>query len=336
MSIRDNNRQISKHGVQRLHSETFAEWFQNHIEKLHMIRDQRITEELRALASGSAEKVVTAFWLGFGDWKWRLATLPVKLGGLGILSAGDIISMLLMLSTLHPMSTCSLSPLALFPHMMKTVAKCYFGVIEKDLVSKLVVPMFSKGSLCPSCNAHRMDQCGDHAVHCSSEVCLKFRHNLVRDILVDICSKVRIMVRKEAQMGFLSEDGKDLRPADLLLFYWLQGKDACLDVTDISPFAGMGATSWAPGVALHNVVEKKKRKYASICEDNGYKFILFAFSTFGKFDMEALDTLSHIKSISISHSNNANSGAFIFHGVSFCIQKGVRAQLVSILPSNFL
>ncbi|GKA33490.1 hypothetical protein Tco_0719919 [Tanacetum coccineum] len=89
------------------------------------------------------------------------------------------------------------------------------------------------------------------------------RHNLERDILVDICFKVGIMVRKEAPMGFLSGDGKDLRPADLLLFNWLQGKDACLDVTCISPFAGMGATSCAPRVALHNAVEKKKKKYGS-------------------------------------------------------------------------
>nr|GEW63246.1 CAAX amino terminal protease [Tanacetum cinerariifolium] len=72
------------------------------------------------------------------------------------------------------------------------------------------------------------------------------------------------MVRKEAPMGFLSHNGKDLRPADLLLFNWLQ--------------------------ALHNAMEKNKRKYASICEDNGYKFIPFAFSTFGEFDTEALDT----------------------------------------------
>ncbi|PWA93661.1 hypothetical protein CTI12_AA068230 [Artemisia annua] len=100
---------------------------------------------------------------------------------------------------------------------MKTLAKCYFGVIEKDLVAKyslsprqlailsciraphahdflfiipidglgqrmnhrqfrsvlcyrLAIPVFDEGSLCPSCNVHRMDQWGDHAVHCSSEV----------------------------------------------------------------------------------------------------------------------------------------------------------------------
>ncbi|GKC71047.1 hypothetical protein Tco_1116930, partial [Tanacetum coccineum] len=168
----------------------------------------------------------------------------------------------------------------------------------------LTIPMFSEGSVCPSCNVHRMDKWGDHAVYCSSEVGVK--------------------------------DGKDLRPADLLLFNWLQGKDACLDVTGISPFAGMGANSWAPAVALLNAVEKKKKKYASICEDNGYKFIPFAFSTFGEFDKDALDTLLRIKSISISHSNNVKSGEFIFHRVSFCIQKGVGAQLASRLPSNFM
>ena len=78
-------------------------------------------------------------------------------------------------------------------------------------------------------------------------VLVKFRHNLVRDILVDICSMVGIMVRKEAPMGFLSEDGKDLRLANLLLFNWLQGKDVCLDVIGISPFASGGTTSWALG-----------------------------------------------------------------------------------------
>ncbi|GKB79441.1 hypothetical protein Tco_0946336, partial [Tanacetum coccineum] len=119
----------------------------------------------------------------------------------------------------------------------------------------LSVPMFSERSLCPSCNAHQMDQWGDHAVHyhavhCCSEVGVKFRHNLVHDILIDICSKVGIMVRKEAPMGFLSHDRKHLRPVDLLLFNWLQGKDACLDMTGISPFASTGVNSWAHGGSL--------------------------------------------------------------------------------------
>nr|GEV94263.1 beta-myrcene synthase [Tanacetum cinerariifolium] len=108
------------------------------------------------------------------------------------------------------------------------------------LCYRIAISMFSEGSLCSSCNVHRMDQWGDHAVYYFSEVGVKFRLNLVRDILVDMCSKVWIMVRKEAPIGFHSEDGKDLRLAVLLLFNWIQGKDTCLDMTDISPFAGMG------------------------------------------------------------------------------------------------
>ena len=201
---------------------------------------------------------------------------------------------------------------------------------------RLAIPLFSDGALCSSCHVHRMDQWGDHVVHCSSEVGVKFRHNLVRDILFDICSKVGIAVRKEAPMGFLTEEGRDLRPADILLFNWSHGKDACLDVTGVSPFAGGGVGSWAPGAALHAAVEKKKRKYASKCADNGYSFIPFAFSTFGEFDQEALATLSRLKRLAVCHSNNVKSGTFLFHRLSFCIQKGVGAQLVSRLPSNFV
>ena len=81
-------------------------------------------------------------------------------------------------------------------------------------------------------------------------------------------------------MGFSSEVGKDLRLADLLLFNWLQGKDACVDVTRGSPFADTGVSSWAPGVSLANAVERKRKKYTTKCDENGYKFIPFAFFTF--------------------------------------------------------
>ncbi|KAL6517193.1 hypothetical protein OROHE_017899 [Orobanche hederae] len=181
-----------------------------------------------------------------------------------------------------------------------------------------------------------MDQWGDNAVHCTSEVGVKFRHNLVRDTLFDICSKVGVSVRKEAPMGFLSDDGRDLRPADLLLYNWSQGKDACLDVTGVSPFAGAGLVSWVHGAALQTAVQKKRRKYSSICAEHGYSFIPFAFSTFGEFEEEALSTISRLKRLVVCHSNDARYGVFLVSRLSFCIQKGVGAQLVSRLHSNFV
>ncbi|KAL8132720.1 hypothetical protein AgCh_008265 [Apium graveolens] len=287
----------------------------------------------------SLERIVTGSGPGFWDWQWRLATLPIKLGGLGILCVGDVIRYAFLASRLQTSALqtqilsssgitlcgssfqCALDDFSALcgvnalsdatsspaPKLMKSLAKIYFDIIETSLASHYVpssrqisilscihaphvqdflftipidglgqkmnqrqfravlcyrfaIPLFTEGTLCPSYNVHRMDQWGDHAVHCSSDVGVKFRHNLVRDILVDICSKVSVPVFKEAPLGFLSDAGQELRPSDLLLFNWSQGKDACLDVTDISPFAGGGVSSWAPGVALLNAAEKKKKE----------------------------------------------------------------------------
>ncbi|XP_056695632.1 uncharacterized protein [Spinacia oleracea] len=38
----------------------------------------------------SLERIVTASGSGFGDWQWRLATLPFSFGGLGVYSVGDV------------------------------------------------------------------------------------------------------------------------------------------------------------------------------------------------------------------------------------------------------
>ena len=125
---------------------------------------------------------------------------------------------------------------------------------------------------------HRQDgYIGDHALHCSSEVGVKFRHNLVRDIFVDICCKAGVFVRKEAPLGFLSEARKDFKPADLLMFNWLHGKDVCMDVTRGSPFVSIRVSSLVTGTSLANTTERKRKKYTGKCEENGYKSIQFAF-----------------------------------------------------------
>nr|GEU30554.1 hypothetical protein [Tanacetum cinerariifolium] len=50
----------------------------------------------------SLKRIVTASRPGFGDWKWRLATLPFAFGGLGVYSLG-----VLLFSILKPCLTCS-------------------------------------------------------------------------------------------------------------------------------------------------------------------------------------------------------------------------------------
>lgn len=51
---------------------------------------------------------------------------------------------------------------------------------------RLGIPFFEDGSRCSSCNRD-MNIYGDHAVHCAKDVGPKFRHDLVRHVLVDMC-----------------------------------------------------------------------------------------------------------------------------------------------------
>ncbi|GJR80490.1 hypothetical protein Tco_0151275, partial [Tanacetum coccineum] len=49
----------------------------------------------------SLERIVTASGPGFGDWQWRLTTLPFAFGGLGVYSAGDVLNYAFLASRLQ-------------------------------------------------------------------------------------------------------------------------------------------------------------------------------------------------------------------------------------------
>lgn len=59
---------------------------------------------------------------------------------------------------------------------------------------------------------------GDHDVSCVGIVGIKYRHNVVRDTLVDVFYRSRISAGKEVDIGLCGEDDKPLRPADVLLY----------------------------------------------------------------------------------------------------------------------
>ncbi|GJU95908.1 hypothetical protein Tco_1320664 [Tanacetum coccineum] len=57
----------------------------------------------------------------------------------------------------------------------------------------------------------------EHAVHCKELSSFKYQHDMVRDVLFDVCRHVGIFSRKEAPVNFLTDvlDGRStLTPAD--------------------------------------------------------------------------------------------------------------------------
>ena len=90
--------------------------------------------------------------------------------------------------------------------------------------------------------------------------------------------------------------GSDERPADLLIPYWHNGKDAAIDFTVVNPLqaalVGKVAQEGAAGVAKAH--QDKLRKYWDRCEAEGIAFLPVAVDTLGGYHKEGLATLTKL------------------------------------------
>ncbi|GJU83761.1 hypothetical protein Tco_1286126 [Tanacetum coccineum] len=72
------------------------------------------------------------------------------------------------------------------------------------------------------------------------------------------------------------------------------------------------------------------------CADIRYAFLSFSFPSLGELDKDAMTLLKRIRKFSVTQDIRARAAVHIFNRISFPIAKGVEAQLVSRLPTNFL
>lgn len=165
-----------------------------------------------------------------------------------------------------------------------------------------------------------MDDFGDHALHCASEVRQKFRHDLVRDVISDICYKGGVAARKEVNLGFLSDDAKSLRPADIILYNWENGQDDCFDVTGVSPFAGNNGRVFTPGVVISDAISRKHTKYLDKCFVHGYGFGVLAFTTFGELGEDMVIFLKRLRNRIANYDLNYKIGNSLFYRLGISIQ----------------
>ncbi|GJV12371.1 ankyrin repeat-containing protein ITN1-like protein [Tanacetum coccineum] len=364
----------------------------------------------------SLERIVTASGPGFGDWQWRLATLPFAFGGLGVYSAGDVLNYAFLASRLQSADlqtkllrhTGIVSPgpnfddaLSVFntsmetdllsnpseivaPKLMKKMADIYFTRVTKNVESifslsprqmalwtsqredhtsdwlrtvpisglgqtmngktyrcvlcyRLGIPLFYGSKPCSACSrVFAGDIYGDHVVSCAGIVGIKHRHNVVRDTLVDICYRSGISAGKEVDIGLDGGRDKPLRPADMLLYSWDKGLDVCVDLTGSSPLTRTGMVNFVPGRVVIDAAQHKRGKYMDKCAAIGYGFLPFSFSSLGELEADAVTLLKRIRKFSITQDIGARAAIHIFNRISFAIAKGVGAQIVSRLPSNFL
>ncbi|GJX73512.1 hypothetical protein Tco_0312107 [Tanacetum coccineum] len=114
---------------------------------------------------------------------------------------------------------------------------------------------------------------------------------------------------------------------------WL---DVCVDLTGSSPLMHTGMTDFVRGRVVINAAKRIHVKYEVKCANIGYGFLPFSFSSFGELEEAVIALLKRIRKFSVAQDVGARAAVHIFSKVSFPIAKGVGAQIVYRLSSNFL
>nr|GEW71864.1 hypothetical protein [Tanacetum cinerariifolium] len=297
--------------------------------------------------------------------KWRLATLPFAFGWLCVYCASDVFNYAFLVSRLQHASLQTKlllhygivasgpafhDALCAFNTKMKTgLLKSNFSVSSRQIAlwqSQMedhtsdwlrVVSISWLGQTMNACSkVFTRDIYEDHVVFCAGIIGIKHQHNVVRDTLVDICFRSEISAGNKVDIGLGGGSDKPLRPADMLLYSWDEWLDMCVDLTGSSPLTQTGMVDFVPGPAVIDATHRKWVKYEAKCANIGYGFLPFSFSSLGELDKDAVTILKRIRKFSVTQDIGARAAIHIFNRINFTISKGVGAQLVSRLPTNFL
>ncbi|GKB50045.1 putative reverse transcriptase domain-containing protein [Tanacetum coccineum] len=288
------------HGVKLLGGPASVDFdFCNELVMKRVAKTIELMDAIAKINDPQCELLLLRSCTGFGDWQWRLTTLPFAFGGLGVYSAGDVLNYAFLASRLQSAglqtkllrhtSIVSIGPI------FDDALSVFNTSMEIDLLSNSSIPLFYVSKPCSTCSrVFAGDIYGDHVVSCAGIIGIKHSHNVVRDTLVDICYLSGISAGKEVDIGLDGGRDKPLRPADMLLY----SCDGGLDV-------------------------RKRGKYMANCAAIGYGFLPFSFSSLGELKADAVTLLKVIRKFSMTQDIGARAGVHIFNRISFAIAKGV-------------
>jgi hypothetical protein len=80
-----------------------------------------------------------------------------------------------------------------------------------------------------------------------------------------------------------------------MMYEWVGGKHACIDLTGVSPLMGLRVGDFIVGRASLKAASSKTVKHEKTCSNNQHAFIRFAFDTFGFLKSEPVDLLKRVK-----------------------------------------
>ncbi|GJZ41300.1 hypothetical protein Tco_0588186 [Tanacetum coccineum] len=231
---------------------------------------------------GSIKNIVVYEGPFFGDLQWWLASLPIRLGDHILRDSGicgmddDYVSALACLRGTIPsfdFSCFTNKDTAPFKAQQNT-SECLFSEMIKDMEAHFDMT---------AC----LDFFREHADHCKDLPSFKYRHDMVRDVLFDICRETCV----------------------------------CVDLTGVSPIVRLSGRGFIVVRAALQAASCKVTKHKKVCIENQHMFIPFAFDTFGFLASEAVKLLNRVQRVMNSNVMTPKSANVVFHRISFAIQK---------------
>ncbi|GKA38181.1 hypothetical protein Tco_0730732 [Tanacetum coccineum] len=84
---------------------------------------------------------------------------------------------------------------------------------------------------------------------------------------------------------------------NVLVFGWVRGKHACVDLIGVSPLVRLSSRGFTAGRAALKAALCKVKKHEKTCIKNQRMFISFAFDTFGFLAPEAVELLIRVQRV---------------------------------------
>ncbi|GJX26536.1 hypothetical protein Tco_0232832 [Tanacetum coccineum] len=300
----------------------------------------------------SLEHIVTASGPGFGDWQWRLATLPFTFGGIGVYSAGDVLNYAFLASRLQSANlqtkllrhTGIVSPGPIFddalsvfntsmetdllsnlseiaaPKLMKKMANIYFTRVTKNAESTFFLSSRKMALWASQREDHTSDWLRTVPISGLGQTMNGKTYRCV------LCYRLGILAGKKVDIGLDGGRDKPLHPTDMLLYSWDEGLDVCVDLTGSSPLTQTGMVDFVLDWAVIDVAHPKRDKYMAKCAAIGYEFLPFSSISLGELEAYVVTLLKRIRKFSMTQNIGAHAAVHIFNMISFAIAKGVRPK----------
>lgn len=153
-----------------------------------------------------------------------------------------------------------------------TILKYYF-----------MISLFPNDDVCLICRKVCLDTFEGHTVNPRELPSFKYWHNFVRNVLFDMFQQAGVSAKNDVPMNFMmtpKRGSMTLMPTNIFVNGCVWEKYTCVDLTEVSPFVGLGTRGFTVGQTILKEVSSKVAKHEKWCFDHQHTFLPFVVDTY--------------------------------------------------------